>query len=161
MKFNPQPKKGMPAKKPRKPIKRTPLKRKVTVKGKKPSLDSLRKIAEQAKGRHKPRKVTGELALFKEIWNEREHVSEVSGKRLWELTPHNMDVWVRQFSHILTKAAYPDRKNGIKMRLNKENIVLMTPEEHAEWEHGDRNDPKWNWVKEKAEQLKQEYYGSR
>jgi hypothetical protein len=93
----------------------------------------------------KPRKPTGELEVFKEIWEERPHVSEVSG-----LTIYRFDI--RCFSHILTKGAYG------RFRLKKDNILLVTPEEHNQWEFGDRSQPKWEWVKGRAEALKEEYY---
>lgn len=90
----------------------------------------------------------GELQLFIQIWNERPHISEVSGKRLGEFN-------VCFFSHILTKGAYPG------FRLTPENIVLKTCEEHQDWEfraHTLRDKPEWNWIFEKKEKLKQEYY---
>jgi hypothetical protein len=73
----------------------------------------------EAKQRHiKPKKgVTGELALFKEIWSERKHVSEISGKSIPVFDP-------KSFHHILTKGAFPSA------RLDKENIVIVTRGEH-------------------------------
>lgn len=59
--FNPQPKKGTPEKKPKKPLKRSPIKRK-----------------------YKP---TGEADVFAEIAEEREWVCFVTGQPLRELTP--------------------------------------------------------------------------
>lgn len=59
--FNPQPKKGMPPKKERKPLKRSPIKKKF--------------------------KSTGEREIFAEIAEEREWVCFVTGEKLWELTP--------------------------------------------------------------------------
>ena len=64
----------------------------------------------------KPRN-TFQLALFKEIWNEREHISELSGDKI-----SMFDVFC--FHHILTKAAYP------KFLLFKSNIVILTRAEH-------------------------------
>jgi hypothetical protein len=96
----------------------------------------------------KPKKKKGgEKDLFLEIWNERPHVSEVSGKPIKEFD-------IRCFSHTLTKGAYPS------MRLSKKNIVLMTPEEHHEWEFTDRKDPKWDKIKKLEQELKQEYYNA-
>ena len=63
--------------------------------------------------------------MFVEIWEEREHVSQVSGKPL--LYP-NHSQWHWQFAHILGKQAYP------KYRHRKENIMLMLPEEHEKQE---------------------------
>lgn len=94
------------------------------------------------------RKTTGELQLFKEIWNERPHYSQVSGKRLNGFN-------VGYFSHILTKAAYPS------YRLDKQNIVLKTLEEHHLWEtqrHKLTELPEWKWVFELEETLIRKYY---
>lgn len=62
-------------------------------------------------------KVTGELELFKKIWNEREHISQISGDKIFAFDP-------KCFHHILTKQAFPEH------RLNKDNIVLITKQEH-------------------------------
>ena len=62
-------------------------------------------------------KASNQLALFKEIWNEREHVSELSGDKI-----NMFDVFC--FHHILTKAAYP------KFLLFKSNIIILTRSEH-------------------------------
>ena len=95
----------------------------------------------------KQRKVSDEdWAFWLEIWNERKHKSEVSGEEL----PREPMAWM--FSHVLTKKAYP------AFRLNKKNIVLMTYQEHQDWEFGDRQDPKWDKIKALAEELKIEYY---
>lgn len=93
----------------------------------------------------KPKKATGELALFKEIWEERPHRSEISGDPLEYFD-------IRCFSHTLTKQAYP------RFRLLKANIRLVTPDEHHEWEFTDRKDPKWNELKKDYERLKRLYY---
>ena len=62
-------------------------------------------------------KASGQLALFKEVWNERAHVSELSGDKI-----SMFDVFC--FHHILTKAAYP------KFLLFKPNIIILTRAEH-------------------------------
>lgn len=96
-------------------MKRTPLKRN------KP----LNKYGTRRKSRER------ELDLFVEIWNERPHVSEVSGKRLMPKPSHTDEgawrMWVSQFSHLVPKGSYRG------MRLRKENIVLKTVEEHDQW----------------------------
>lgn len=61
MKFNPQPKQGMPKKKEKKPLKRTPL--------------------------NKVKKKTGESDVFAEIAEEREWKCIVTGEPLYELKP--------------------------------------------------------------------------
>lgn len=96
------------------------------------------------------RKKTGEMEVFKEIWDERPHVSEVSGE------PIQFSVWC--FSHVLGKQAYPS------FRLRKDNIVLETKDEHIKWEtqkHLLKDDPKWKFKFDKEQQLKQEYYGKK
>lgn len=91
------------------------------------------------------RKKTGELQLFLEIWNERPHYSEVSGKAL----NHDGDMpVVHYFSHLLPKSTHSE------LRLCKDNIMLMTPKEHYEWDFGSRDDPKWKKAKEKRDKLK-------
>ena len=99
------------------------------------------------------RKVSGEKVLFDLLFEERAKVSQVSGKPLISDKNHFQFYW--QFSHILTKGAYP------KYRGLKENIKLVTPEEHDLWEHHKdkiKDDPKWQWVFDKAEQLKSKYH---
>ena len=95
------------------------------------------------------KKASGELFVFREIWSERPHVSQISG------TPILFDV--RCFHHVLTKGAYPEH------RLNKENIILLTKREH-EQVHGlntiedlMRENIHWSIVKEISERLK--HYG--
>jgi hypothetical protein len=92
------------------------------------------------------RKPTGDKEFFLSIWDERKHFSEVGG----EFLGHEPKTFF--FSHILTKGAYP------RFRHNKKNILLMSFEEHQEWEFTDRKDPKWDKVKQLAEELRSEYY---
>lgn len=70
-------------------------------------------------------KKKGELELFKQIWRDRPHKSQVSGAPISEFSPVI-------FSHILSKGAYPG------FRLYRKNIWIITPGEHYMWEHGDR-----------------------
>lgn len=99
-----------------------------------------------------------EHEVFRQIYSEREHRSEISGEPLpFEFGPHMYFV----FSHILGKQAYPSRA----MVLNKENIILMTYDEHQLWEfnqHKILESPKlmesWAWVFELQERLRIEYY---
>lgn len=91
---------------------------------------------------------TGQLDLFKEIWNERPHVSELSGDKLM------FDV--KCFHHILTKQAYP------KYLLNKDNIILLTRNEHRmihdfTFEDLIKKDVRWRNVEIKYLLLKQKY----
>jgi hypothetical protein len=79
--------------------------------------------------------------LFIEIWTEREHVSEISGKPL--LYPGNFKFhW--QFAHVLGKQAYP------RYKFRKENIMLMLPEEHEKQET-------FKIFRDKRDQLKEKY----
>jgi hypothetical protein len=87
-----------------------------------------------------------DIAFYYEIWEEREHKSEVSGKSLGD------EFNVCFFSHVLAKGAFP------RFRHKKENIVLMTFDEHHTWEFGDRRDPKFNKVKKLLDKLIIEYY---
>lgn len=59
-----------------------------------------------------------EFCLYKEIWAERPHYSEVSGKYLGK----EPMLWM--FDHLLEKSKYPH------LRLEKDNIILVTFEEH-------------------------------
>lgn len=70
---------------------------------------------------------SGELALFKEIWSEREHICCKCGRVLLE------PMRVHYFSHIHSKGARPD------LRLNKDNIELLCMECHHKYEFGSRN----------------------
>jgi len=98
---------------------------------------------------------TGELKLFKMIWESRPHRCEVCGKEIKEFS-HNI------FSHILSKGSY-----GL-LRLDENNIWIMCYDFnnergwggcHLTWEHH-TNDmkeiPMWKPVFELADQLKQE-----
>jgi hypothetical protein len=73
-------------------------------------------------------KQRSEIDVFKEIWDERPHISELSGLPL-PYGPNNMQNWVKQFLHVINKGRSND------LRLVKRNIMLGTPEEH---EHQDQ-----------------------
>lgn len=95
------------------------------------------------------RKPTGEMQVFLEIWNERPHVSQITGEAIKIPSPTN-------FIHILPKAQnkYP------KFKLNKQNIVIGTEEDHYNWDHNRKsieNNPIWKWMFELEESLKQQY----
>ena len=61
--------------------------------------------------------------VFLEIWDERDHVSELTGAAL----PNEPSAW--NFAHILPKGTYPE------LRLNKDNILLLTDSEHYTIDH--------------------------
>jgi hypothetical protein len=85
---------------------------------------------------------SGLLQLFSEIWDEREHVSELSGK---PLLPKGDMRWHHQFLHVLSRGTY------VAYKFRKENIMLALPEEHAIQERY----PKF---KERFEELRSQYY---
>ena len=104
-------------------------------------------INERKEKHIKPKKkITGELELFKEIWNERAHVSEISGKPIPMFD-------INCFHHILTKGAFPEH------RLNKENIIILTRSEHKDVHQYSIDEliyknTIWSVLKEKYEQIK-------
>lgn len=80
--------------------------------------------------------------LFIKIWNEREHVSEISGMPLYH---QGHSLWHWQFAHILSKGAYP------RYKMSEENIMLMLPSEHEKQETFDK-------FQERKQELKEKYY---
>jgi len=80
--------------------------------------------------------------MYKWIWENRSHVSEISGKPLLNQN-HIQFIW--QFAHILPKGSYP------KWKLNPDNIMLMLPYEHE-------NQEQYLLFIEKQNELKREYY---
>ena len=58
--------------------------------------------------------------LFREIWNERPHYSELSGKWLGKEPLSTM------FDHLLEKG----NEKYEHLKYNKKNIILITPDEH-------------------------------
>lgn len=98
----------------------------------------------------------GMIGLFREIWEEREHVSFLSGNEL--------RFNVSCFAHVLPKGKgfFP------KYAYRKENIVLVTPEEHTLIDHGTEEKRKaypadWNRLNRLGIELRMEYelsYGS-
>lgn len=94
----------------------------------------------------KVRKVTGELALFKSIWDTTEH------HRCWVCDEGVPVFGVIHFSHILTKGAYP------AFRLNPANIKVKCAACHHAWDFGHTSGPEWDKVKKLKEELKYRYY---
>ena len=92
---------------------------------------------------------SGQLDLFKEIWSELPHISELSGDKL-------MMFDIRCFHHILTKQAYP------KFLLFKPNIVLLTRAEHRmihdySFEDLIKKDSRWAIIEKRYQLLKEMY----
>lgn len=97
-------------------------------------------------------KKTGEAELFLEIWNERPHVSQISGEPLGD------EAHTYMFMHILSK------KNYSRLRLDKNNIWLGTFDEHYILDHGTMADIERHPAREgfmkllaKREEMKIEY----
>lgn len=86
--------------------------------------------------------IRNQTELFEFVWNTRDHLSEVSGKPL-PYKGHPQHHWI--YAHILAKGPYPQYK------LNPENIILLTPEEHDLQET-------FLEFRERKEKLKQKYY---
>lgn len=93
-------------------------------------------------------KTNDQQQMFIEIWAEREHISELSGQYLGD----EMNAWF--FAHILSKGAYPH------LKLNKDNIMLVTQEEHWQLDqntHLAKKDKLYQPYFDKAEELKQRF----
>ena len=75
-----------------------------------------------------PKTSYGQNEMFREIWNERPHFSELSNS---PLLYHGHFQWHWQFLHVLPKGSYG------KMKLFKGNILLGTPDEHNKQERFD------------------------
>jgi hypothetical protein len=113
--FKSYPKSGKTPKKAKKPLKRTAIKKKF--------------------------KKSGEMEIFKEIWEERPHVCQVTGLPIHEFS-------VMCMSHVMPKSI------ASELRLDKRNIWIVLPSIHMEWEGGNRNQPKFDKKRELFEQLK-------
>lgn len=90
--------------------------------------------------------------IFNEIWEEREHVSQVSGE---PLVGKSHPKWHWQFAHILPKSIYG------KMKCDKRNIYLVTIEEHEKQTkrpNETRADSNWGAFWATFETLRQEYH---
>lgn len=97
----------------------------------------------------KKRKQDEELyALYKEIWDENPHISEISGTPLPFVFNKAMFFC---FAHVLSRGSHPN------MTLVKRNIRLMTLEEHILYDNGSTKDnPDYQWVLLLKEELKRE-----
>lgn len=91
---------------------------------------------------------TGELPLFKKIWETRGPYSQVSGMYLGEFN-------VCFFAHILPKG-----KNKYPLfKLEPQNIVLMSLSEHHNFDNARYKcvGKEWEWVIKLEELLKEKY----
>jgi len=84
--------------------------------------------------------------MFLYIWNTRGEAngykSELTDNQLYHI---NHPKWHFQFLHVLSKGAYPAYK------LNPDNILLGTPEEHE-------NQEQYEVFQDKKQDLKKAYY---
>ena len=106
----------------------------------------------------KGKKATGELELFMRLWEDRTHVSFLSGIPLGEFN-------VSLFAHVLSKKQYSN------FRLFDKNIILLTEYEHHILEQGTMDsraryqqevremgyDCDWLCITDLADKLKKEY----
>jgi hypothetical protein len=94
------------------------------------------------------KKPTGEKEVFEKIWKTRKAFSQILGQFLGEYN-------VSYFAHVLPKAQnkYPEYK------LNPQNIVLMTLQEHHNWDNARHKctGTEWKWVYELEASLKEQY----
>lgn len=94
------------------------------------------------------RKPTGELELFKKLFDERNSSSEITGEYLGEFN-------VSYMAHILPKGKnkYPHFK------LNSENICIMNLMQHNNWDgmRSKCNGPEWASLYKKESELKKLY----
>lgn len=92
-----------------------------------------------------------QMELFKEIWKEREHKSQV------HINGEEQDIFFDPwcFAHVLGKGPYP------AFKLKKENIVLMTPAQHDLFDnrtHLAKKMSDFDWIFKLREKLIREYY---
>lgn len=114
--------------KPRKPLQRKPFE----IYTNKEGIDKINKAFERELMQN----------LFLEIWGERRHFSEVSGTYLGK---EPLSVF---FHHILPKEKFPSEA------LNKDNIILLTLQEHSDIENSMY---KYEEINRRRDILKQEY----
>ena len=82
-----------------------------------------------------------QMEMFKWIWENRPHVSELTGKPLLHIGNYR---WHWQFLHVLPKGSYPSYKS------NPDNILLGLPDEHT-------NQERYDVFKQKQIELKLKY----
>jgi len=107
------------------------------------------KVIKEKKKYSFKKKPTGELPIMLEIWNERGPYSQHNKEYLGEFD-------VCFMAHVLPKGQnkYP------KFKLNKENVVILSFEQHTLWDHHKKdiqNLPEWKWLFELELSLKQQY----
>lgn len=113
---------------------------------------SLSRKPKSGKSRGSRPKPTGELELFKQIYEQR-------GKRC-EITDELLQFSVSCFAHILSKGAYPS------LRLNPENIIMVKSEIHTLYDCRGKKEllesyPEASIIYEKKDVLRSAYYEKR
>ena len=88
------------------------------------------------------KKYKNQTEMFNDIWETREHKSELTGKPLFNKNHYK---WHWQFLHVLPKGTYP------KYKLNPDNILLALPDEHG-------NQETYKIFQQKKAELQREYY---
>ena len=99
---------------------------------------------ERAKERKQKKKEERERMweMFREIWDERPHYSEISWTKLGK------EILSTYFHHILPKSTYEDAK------FDKSNIILLTEDEHSMVES---NPTKYEEINKRRKKLKEKY----
>lgn len=94
-------------------------------------------------------KPTGEAALFLALWNSRPHKSFVSG------TPLGDEMKTFYYAHVIPKSVFKE------FRLFDRNLVFLTGDEHAAWDHNGReklrDNPMWRKMFDLEAELKELY----
>ena len=86
-------------------------------------------------------KFKNQKEMFDWIWENRPHVSELTGR---QLLPKGHFKWHWQFLHVLSKGSYPS------MKLESDNVLLGLPDEHT-------NQEKYVAFRQRQIELKLEY----
>jgi hypothetical protein len=81
-------------------------------------------------------------SIFMDIWHKRRHNSEISGRWLGK------EALTIFFHHILPKQSFPNAM------FDEENIILLSPDEHA---RAESNPTCFEEVNKRREQLKKKY----
>jgi len=97
----------------------------------------------------KKREPSGELTLFRQIYEQRKGLCQVTWQRV--------DFHPTSFLHVLSKGAYP------RFRLYKKNIVMTLPDIHHLYDNGSKEYllsiyPKAIFIYDLKDELKTEYY---
>lgn len=96
------------------------------------------------------RKRTGEGEVFQKIIERVRKMAESPWCECCRKAVHS--IGPANFSHALSKGAYPS------LRLDERNIWFVCETCHHEWEFGDKSQPKFEAKRQRAAELKLEYY---